>query len=573
MNSTGSTIHVITFAMRNRFLIPLLLLLMSGPALAQVDPGHDHDHESGSEPGDHLRCGTFGWIAANTTRDWKGRDTASRSFFSIACDQRHVKQHNLVTSDNHFRIHWDASGRDAVPSADLNLNGIPDFVDSVDYYLEYTWDIEINEYGYLPPPPDNRGLGPEIDVYLCDLNREYYGLARPEEDNPTGPHTVNGFLVLENDFIGYPSAGIAGLRVTIAHEFHHIVQFSRYYYDFSQASLYEATSVWFERKIAPDVRDYLQYVREFLLAPQDVGLSTQNVLGSAAGYAHVLFMEYLEKKIGAEAIRKIWERFASEEDMFKALDLVLREHEMNLENAFCEFAEWCYYTGTRAVETRYFDDARLFPTMRPAASRIFDGDDLLIQGFLYPLGFGLYQVIVPSDTSSTRDTIDFLITNARTDFGRGGPSLRKDTFGLELTQMNRNGYRPLASGGDTLFFKLEAASPKFCVNPLFGGKAVSFVASYVSPQPFINDGGARLVFGVNLAQEQVQHAKLWIYSAALTRVREIEQVELLSFNNQLGVLWDGRDYLGQLAPSGVYIYELSINDGAPILGKFAVIRK
>ena len=557
--------------MRTRLLIPLFALLTAVAAHAQADPKHGHDHDADGTD-NHLRCGTFGWIAANSTRDWKD-GSISRAPFSIACDIRQAKQRNLLTRDSHFRIHWDEAGRDAVPTADANSNGLPDFIDSVDYYLEYTWNVEINEYGYLPPLPDGRGLGPEIDVYLCDLNREYYGLARPEEDNPTGPNTVNGFLVLENDFIGYPSPGIAGLRVTIAHEFHHIIQFSRYRYDFSQASLYEATSVWFERKIAPDVRDYLQYVREFLLAPQDVGLSTQNVLGSAAGYAHVLFMEYLEKKIGIAAIRRIWERFASEGDMFKGIDLELREHDMNLENAFCEFAEWCYYTGTRATETKYFDDARIFPTMRAAVTRLFNHEDLLIQGLLYPLGFGLYQIIVPSDSSGGRDTIDFLITNARTDFGHGGPFLRKDSFALELTEMNRDGYRPLASNGDTLFFKLRAESPHFCVNPLFGGKAISIVATHVSPQPFINDGGSSLVFGLNLAREQVQHAKLWIYSAALTRVREVEQTELLSFNNQLGVLWDGRDHNGQLVPSGIYIYELSINDGPPTLGKFAVIRK
>jgi hypothetical protein len=61
----------------------------------------------------------------------------------------------------------------------------------------------------------------------------------------------------------------------------------------------------------------------------------------------------------------------------------------------------------------------------------------------------------------------------------------------------------------------------------------------------------------------------------MTFVAKIDQPGGLKVvnNNQLGVEWDGRDNSGALAPTGVYIYQISINGGEPVLGKFAVVRK
>jgi hypothetical protein len=64
-------------------------------------------------------------------------------------------------------------------------------------------------------------------------------------------------------------------------------------------------------------------------------------------------------------------------------------------------------------------------------------------------------------------------------------------------------------------------------------------------------------------------------------IATVRQDGLQGQNNQLGVLWNGRTGTGtlnsqpngDLAPSGVYIYELSINGSKPALGKIAVVRK
>lgn len=561
--------HAIAVDMHRRLLLAIVLIL-AGVATARAQAPHTH----GADPQEPPRpmCGTMAWMSEAAGI----HDPKRPSIHSIACDNRPPKERNVLSGNGHFRIHFDLKGRDSVSVVDRNANGVPDYIDSAAIFLEETWDLEINEYGFTAPPPDNKGIGPEIDVFICDLAGVYYGIAVPEGDLPTGPNTVMGFLVLDNDFSAaqnYPTTGYQGLKVTCAHEFHHIIQFSRYRFDFSQAALYEATSTWFERQYAPDIGDYLTYVQPFLQSPQSIGFSTHNVSETVTGYAHVLYMEYLAKRLDRDVVRRIWERFKSEPLAFEAIDQALRDSALNLENSYCEFAEWCYYTGARAIEGRYFDEARILRTMLAAQIRQFNNDDLLMQDKLFPLSFGIYRVLAPRGAGTARDTIDFLVTNAHTGFGRGGPGIPKDSFALDIIGEPRDEFKPLPHGNDTLYFKLRSSHPQFCVMPILGGRAITFPATHISPQPFISDGGARMIFGVDMAREDVRNAKLWIYSSSLTRVREVEQSELLAQDNQLGVIWDGRDMQGALVPSGVYIFELSINDGAPILGKFAVIRK
>lgn len=555
-----------------------LLLLVSVILPAAAQGGHDeHDHEHTGAV-----CGTALWMQMRLAQDHPELmdDNVRRLMSLIPCSNtRPVKQNSILSSRQHFRIHFDSDGDDAVTALDRNGNGRSDYIDSVDHYLEHAWTQEIEVYGFLAPPPDSRGGGPEIDVFICNLGGQVYGLARPEEDMPTGPNTVSGFLVIDNDYAEpYFSQGYKGLRVTIAHEFHHIVQFSSYRFDLSQSSLYESTSVWFERKLHPDVPDYTQYSDAFLREPHQYGYSTHRTYidREVTGYAHVLYLSYLEKRLNdRDVVRKIWEEFRNHEIAFDAIDAALRGYSLNLSDSYCEFAQWCYYTGKRARGTTYFPEAASFPTMGAATFRMFGLDDVsLTESRLYPLSFGLYSFSVVSSRSNSRDTVDFLITDARTDFGKGYTSMPKDDFNLELSRMERDGFRPLQLRDSSfIYFRLNAPSPQFCVTPLVGGSAVTLLATVVAPQPFVSDGAADLLFGINLAKDQVSSARLVVYSLSMTPVIEIVKDELETSNNMLGITWKGTDFHGDLVASGIYIYELRINEEPPVYGKIALVRK
>jgi len=95
-----------------------------------------------------------------------------------------------------------------------------------------------------------------------------------------------------------------------------------------------------------------------------------------------------------------------------------------------------------------------------------------------------------------------------------------------------------------------------------------------TPQPFYNDGADKMVFAVKLGAERVvTNIRVDIYSTSMTHVATINRTELETLENLQGVVWDGRDERGNLTPSGVYIYTLSINNSEPSVGKFAVVKR
>ena len=84
--------------------------------------------------------------------------------------RRPSTQHSLLTPSGHFRVHYDTEGSDAVDPTDDDANGIPDYIDLAATVLDSTWELEVEQLGYNPPPSDNGlGGGEEYDVYVIDL--------------------------------------------------------------------------------------------------------------------------------------------------------------------------------------------------------------------------------------------------------------------------------------------------------------------------------------------------------------------------------------------------------------------
>ena len=493
---------------------------------------------------------------------------------SAATLSRETRQRNSVSPRGLFRVHYDVAGFNAVDPFDGNANGVPDYVDSTLFYLDMAWRVEIEEMGYTAPT--DKGIqGPEIDVFISELDSAYYGLAYPEFDSEisSDPLRVTGFIVIDNDYVGYKTPGIEGLRVTTAHEFHHIVQFSSYRTG-DQYALNEATSTWMEKQVHPAVHDYRYYTDPFLESPEEFPFSTHDVGHSVIGYAHILYLDYLTARFDRDIVRRIWEEYQSEESAFTAIDNVLRgTGVLNLQQSWCEFALRCYYTGSRAPgQVSYLKEAASLPTMSAAQTRSLDAaDPLVIQGELQPLAFALERVTLAGANPNLRDTIDFLVTNARSDIGRGGPQLPRDTFTLSIRKEFASDYSPLRRADATVaWYRFQTESSSFCLDPILGGIPNVSLALRTAPQPFVNDGASQMVIAVGTPAEQVRNVRVRIYSASMAAVRQIEQSSLLPLDNSLGVIWDGRDSHGAIAPSGVYIYEISLNGAPPTLGKFAV---
>ena len=97
----------------------------------------------------------------------------------------------------HFRIHYTLSGRDAASSTE--------FIDEIALDLDFSWDVEINEFGWKTPPPDN-GIGGDdcYDVYIQGIYETEYGHVDIASTtcgiNPFKSHGGASFMVLDSQF-------------------------------------------------------------------------------------------------------------------------------------------------------------------------------------------------------------------------------------------------------------------------------------------------------------------------------------------------------------------------------------
>ncbi len=79
----------------------------------------------------------------------------------------------------------------------------------------------------MSPPSDNGAGGDnKYDVYIQNQGGGVYGYT--EWESKVGSVNWTSFMVIDNDYIGYYSTGLDGMKVTVAHEFHHGIQLGNY---------------------------------------------------------------------------------------------------------------------------------------------------------------------------------------------------------------------------------------------------------------------------------------------------------------------------------------------------------
>ncbi len=137
------------------------------------------------------------------------------------------------------------------------------------------------------------------------------------------------YCVLDNDFACEPAAiescGDGALRVTAAHELFHAVQ-NAYRSAETEPWLAEGTADWIENEVFDDVNSNYDYLPESALHEPGVPLDGQSELGDEAidfDHGAWVFWKFLsEYSGGSGAIRKVWEKIASNRGRMSAVEAV-----------------------------------------------------------------------------------------------------------------------------------------------------------------------------------------------------------------------------------------------------------
>lgn len=270
----------------------------------------------------------------------------------------------FASASGSFLVHFAREGRCAVPAADDDATGVPDFVEEV----AAVYDEVIAHYrdvlGFRPPRsdedlPDNGGDG-RFDVYLVDFAGVGDGVFRVDACAEDAGDRCAGFMTQENDYsgYGYPSTLTAN-RILGSHELFHAVQAA---YDHGQDTLItEGTAVWATESFDPSLKDFEGFVDGYL-ANTDRSLDVP-FTGPVDpfSYGSALFFQFLEERFGDGTVRALWERLEDgalgEADpvWFEQLDpLLSSQAQTTFAEAFVEFAAWNLLTGSAADPGRSY---------------------------------------------------------------------------------------------------------------------------------------------------------------------------------------------------------------------------
>ncbi len=503
-------------------------------------------------------------------------------------------QDTLRTAGGHFLLHFDRTGPQAVSPVDINANGIPDYIDSVAFYAEQVYQVEVSSMGYRAPLLS--GQATAWDIYIAQIGAApgfkvdgtlymgYYGFTMSVNAMPQ-PCDINknissAYLVIDNDFSPtdsirvdttmrrvYRETGISALKITLAHEFHHMVQYA-YELDYQSINFYEMTSVWMEHRVFPESTDYLQYLRP-LMANTEVRYLTDIENGRNAGYAHAFFFQYLQEHVDEIVVRRMWELLAScVKNPYSALDSALALQGSNLPATWSRFMTCVYRTNSRATDPKVcLSNASSMPLLQAENQDYFVYSDpsFMLNFSLYPYQFKLIRCTMPHDSQHASDTVDIMCTSVNTAAAARGDREFNDCV-FTVSKTASSGFQRL--GTTEYYYSLSSSNSGVFYDTLFlnGGLAVSQAKS-AFPQPFSLQTDTYMNFPVSETIPTDVDVNLSVTTTEGTIVMSETRPVVADPELKLRyVRWS--TIPAHLSP-GVYLYSVSYK-GSDQVGKFMV---
>lgn len=411
------------------------------------------------------KCGTA--LIALAYNRWGGLTAQTQATIQQAL-QRPIRNTSRLSPSGRFRIHYDTSGVHApallspTNPSERTPNSVSAYIDSVASVFDHCWEVEVNKLGYRPPPQDGgQGGGPEYDVYVSELSSNEFGSTNWTEgdlisSSPNEKYTT--YIIIDNDYLGYRTRGMDGLKVTAAHEFHHAIQMGAYgkwpTVPNSDFYFYELTSTWMEDIVYTQINDYYFDVPIFFQGFRD-GLGRSYSFTRFDhfyfGYERSVWGHFLARRFGADVMREVWEGMRSE-PCLKSTQSLLMQRGTDLSAEFTLFTTWNYFTDDRADTVKYYPEGKNYPRFKPNAAATFSGSSVTVNGGAYPLSSQLMEFQLSSDTVSAA------ITNLRIDQAQQGTGSVSD-FQIRLTAgVSSSAYQALSNGLKAEFSVLDIAN-------------------------------------------------------------------------------------------------------------------
>jgi hypothetical protein len=517
-----------------------------------------------------LKCG-FGLLQAVRSR-LPQFSPAQRAMLKPLFERPDLPE-SFVTADLRFKIHYTNSGIDAVPQADHDRNGIPDYVDSTAEALARVYRIEIQTLGFRAPPID-RVDGSEWDIYLIDIP-DSYGFATTDSLVGNSPYTWTSYIKIDNDYLAeekYASPGLDGMRVTLAHEFLHMVQFGEGAEDIDSAGfLMEAAATWMEDQVYDGINDYYNYLTDFF----GVNNRRLDTFNGSREYGLCVWFHFLEKVTGtAQVVRDVFDLLVSS-DVFTANDLALRLHGTTFADALGLFYAWNLRTGSRADAVHYYPEGSHYPEL--VIDRVLSLDlDNSVSASMVPTGAMSFEFDDPSggkylvsaaNVQHADTTESSMVLSIEPDAGGSSATKLDDRYAASWVSENR-------PPSDWRLYAFAEKSGQFSGPVGLVASAQMNAAAGLPdalPNPFLPSRQAYVRLPFRLETPGLAH--LLVATAAGSRV--YEEAKEFPQGVETGVKyfwWYGKNSGSESVAAGIYVYVIEKDGFLLRTGRIAVIR-
>ena len=487
---------------------------------------------------------------------------------------RPILQKSIVSPSGFFRIHYDTTN--------INNNGIPSYVPTwsidqnvaeVAQALDSVYRFEVEFLGYLFPPSDNGAGGDgKYDIYIENQGGGLYGYT--EWESKVGVVNWTSFMVIDNDYNGYYSTGLNGMRVTVAHEFHHGIQIGNYAVEDSNSPFrdsdiffYELSSTSMEEFVYDDVNDYYAYMHTYFTR-------TYNSMPNQNGYNLAIWNIYLKDNFDFGILKRQWELIPGREALL-AINQSLLEESTSFPKELNSFGIWTFFTGFRSVPGKYFEEAINYPLIIPKFTIQYPSPPPgNISAAPTSNNFVLFNI--PSNS----DSLFAIITNADAFAASENPNQLFD-FDYVLFADTISGTRKL---GDYYSSNFGVSNLTFwSVAEILNNQLVradSLIippagdVNYAYPNPFSYTKsyitGSLIFFPFNAYLADVVDFNVYSVGMQLVINKQLNIQNLPG--DQRGVSWDGLDKDRNKLASGVYIYVIKKGDDV-VKGKVVIFNE
>jgi hypothetical protein len=256
-----------------------------------------------------------------------------------------------------FLLSYTRSGTDAVPLADTNSNGIPDYIENAARYADESYNFLVKQRGYVDPVIP----GVPYEIRFRQINA--YGFTQSQG--------VTSFIVVHRNFDGFPANNdpdgnrLGALKVTIAHELKHAIQYatSQWQGNTGQVNWLEMDATMIEEVVYPQVADYLNYLDVCVTSACSIFKDPNR--STPGSYFHATWMLYYDLAIDTTFWVDVWAEIRKQPQssvMFNVMREILLRRNMDFNTEFTRNHLWHFASGSNAMPGYGFPDAALFPT-------------------------------------------------------------------------------------------------------------------------------------------------------------------------------------------------------------------